>query len=208
MSIIDDQGQPKVTFNKDVLFDRHIDELIGICKMAASDGVITQDESEYLLKWMKDHEKYANEFPINILYKRLSEMLEDDVLDAEEQVELLELILQMTGEKKPDTVANGSTDLPIDRPEPEIIIAGSSFVFTGVFTIGTRKVCEEITVDLGGEMHKGVKRATDYLVIGDIGSDHWVHSSFGRKIEKAVTLRDVKDTGLRIISEHHWIKYT
>jgi len=43
--------------------------------------------------------------------------------------------------------------------------------------------------------------STDYLVIGEIGSSNWVHSSFGRKIEKAMEL---KEKGrISIVSEKH-----
>ena len=46
-----------------------------------------------------------------------------------------------------------------------------------------------------------------YLVIGDIGSKDWSHSSYGRKIEKAVEYRDTKDTGISIVCESHWAKF-
>ncbi|WP_292663272.1 BRCT domain-containing protein, partial [Nitratifractor sp.] len=75
-----------------------------------------------------------------------------------------------------------------------------------VFTVGTRKQCEEIVVERGGKMQKYVTKSTDYLVIGDIGSEHWVHSSYGRKIEKAVNYREV-GVPIAIVSENHWIKF-
>jgi hypothetical protein len=44
---------------------------------------------------------------------------------------------------------------------------------------------------------------TNYVVIGTFGSRDWVHTSFGRKIEKAVDYR-TKGYPLAIITEDHW----
>jgi hypothetical protein len=41
------------------------------------------------------------------------------------------------------------------------------------------------------------------LIVGTFGSRDWVHTSFGRKIEKAVTYRRAGQR-LAIISEDHW----
>jgi len=206
-NIIDDQGQPKVAFNVDALEDRHIDELIGICRGITADDIIVKEEASFLMSWLDSHRDRVNKYPFNILYTRLKEMLSDGILDSEEEAELIEIIKSLTGDNKKDTpVHQKSTSLPLTHPEPEIIIEGKSFVFTGVFTVGTRKKCEEIVCDLGGEMHKTIKKTTDYLVIGDIGSDHWVHSTHGRKIEKAVQYQE-KGVDIKIISEHTWIKY-
>ena len=206
-SFTDDQGQPKANFSPETILDRHVDELIGMCKMASADRIIQQHEAEYLLEWLEEHRKFANIYPMNILYSRVGDMLSDGVLDEEEQSELLEIILKMTGQapEKPK-VSDASTSLPLCDPAPGIVIEGRSFVFTGVFTVGTRKKCEEIVVSLGGEMHKNIKKTTNYLVIGDIGSEYWIHSTHGRKIEKAVKYREL-GTGIHIVSEHHWIRY-
>lgn len=44
---------------------------------------------------------------------------------------------------------------------------------------------------------------TRYLIIGDIGSNAWAHSTFGRKIKKAVEVRERGDE-ISIISEDHF----
>ena len=46
---------------------------------------------------------------------------------------------------------------------------------------------------------------TDYLVIGSYATDSWAHSSWGRKIEKAVEMTN-KGHPVKIISEEHWSK--
>ncbi len=44
---------------------------------------------------------------------------------------------------------------------------------------------------------------TNYLIIGTFGSRDWVHTSFGRKIEKAVQYR-IAGCRLAIVGEDHW----
>jgi hypothetical protein len=57
----------------------------------------------------------------------------------------------------------------------------------------------------GGVCDADVTKRTNYLIIGTFGTRDWLHTSFGRKIEKAVSLRE---SGLRIAiaAEDHWPK--
>jgi NAD-dependent DNA ligase len=190
--------------------DRKIDELIGICRGIISDGTTNMQEAQFLLKWIKSNYKVAKFYPFNVLYSRLSEMLQDGILDDEEQKELFETMAALTGGEliiEDREIESMSSTLPLCDPAPIISIKGSSFVFTGVFTTGPRKKLSDLVVEIGGIIHDKVKQDTDFLVIGDIGSRDWAHSSFGRKIEKAVELRDQKKTGIAIVSELHWARY-
>ena len=209
MAPLDDQGQPLVQYRISEIYDRLVDELIGICRGISADGVVNQAEAEYLVKWLERNKRYTGIYPFNILYERLGEHLKDGVLDSEESTELLDIVKRFTGEdKEAIMLANDrtSTSLPVDDPAPDIYFEGHSFAFTGVFTVGPRRKCEELVIQKGGEVHKSVKRSTNYLVIGDIGSEQWAHSTFGRKIEKSIRW---KESGhpIYIVSEHHWIRY-
>ncbi|ERL01426.1 hypothetical protein O999_06660 [Pseudomonas putida LF54] len=42
-----------------------------------------------------------------------------------------------------------------------------------------------------------------YLVIGSIGNEQWLHSSYGTKIKKAVEIREA-GANIAIVSEAHW----
>ena len=76
-------------------------------------------------------------------------------------------------------------------------------MFTGKFAFGPRKECERQVHSLGGRCEESVTQQTNYLIVGTFGSRDWVHTSFGRKIEKAVAYRR-SGMGLAIISEDHW----
>jgi NAD-dependent DNA ligase len=209
--ITDDQGQLKTrNIRAKEVCDRKIDELIGICRGIIADNTTNMQEAQFLLKWIETNYQVAGYYPFNILYNRISEMLKDGILDDEEQKELFEIMSELTGGDIPlddADIDSMSSTLPLCRPAPSIIIEGSSFVFTGIFTTGPRKKLSELVVEIGGIVHDGVKKDTDFLVIGDIGSQDWAHSSFGRKIEKAIELRDIKKTGIAIVSERHWARF-
>lgn len=203
-----DQGQLKNrAVNAKSVSDRKIDELIGICRGIVADGVVNQQETEFLISWISSNIHLAPQYPFDVLYRRISEMLSDGIMDNDEKTELLSILNELTGGDIIDHTTNSmSTTLPLCSPAPEILIKDKSFVFTGVFTTGPRKQLEQIVVDLGGVMHSNVTKDTNYLIIGDIGSQDWAHSSFGRKIEKAIGLRE-KGTGISIVIESHWARF-
>lgn len=211
-TMTDNQGQLKTrNIRAKEVCDRKIDELIGICRGILEDNETNINEAKFLISWIESNSEVANFYPFNVLYTRIFEMLKDGILDDEEQKELMDVMKELTGGDAPcecdEQVESMSSTLPLCHPAPSIVIEGSSFVFTGIFTTGPRKHLQELIIELGGIVHDGVKKDTDYLVIGDIGSQDWVHSSFGRKIEKAIELRDEKATGISIVSERHWARY-
>ena len=93
---------------------------------------------------------------------------------------------------------------PFDYPVPEIRFAGASFVFTGKFASGTRAECQEAVEALGAVAQNSVTSNTNYLTIGNEGSESWRQGSYGRKIEKAMLLR--METGKpAILAESDWL---
>jgi BRCA1 C Terminus (BRCT) domain len=89
------------------------------------------------------------------------------------------------------------------NPPPAIAFLGSCFCFTGTFAFGTRKECEAAVLAKGG-VCKSLTHETGYLVIGAYATDSWAHSSFGRKIEKAVHMRE-KGSRIAIVAEPYWV---
>jgi NAD-dependent DNA ligase len=97
---------------------------------------------------------------------------------------------------------------PFDVPQPPIVFAGSTFVFTGRFMFGTRKACEEAVLKRGGALVPGesVSHLVDYLVVGAKGNLQWKREGYGSKIEKGVVERRGHGTPA-IVSEEHWKRY-
>jgi len=93
---------------------------------------------------------------------------------------------------------------PFDYPIPQISVPNSKFVFTGNFTFGSRSECSKETQAYAGAVQKGVNKETDFLVIGDDGSDNWQHANAGRKILKAIVMK-IDGHPIKIITEGDWI---
>lgn len=93
---------------------------------------------------------------INLLYRRLSDMLKDNMLDAAESAELLELLQQFTGKPRcSDNPFSSPTSLPLDNPEPTLEWTGRMFLFTGTMAYGPRKACEALVVERGVQSPRG-----------------------------------------------------
>lgn len=151
---------------------------------------------------MQNRARTENPIILNLLDK-VSNMLEDGVLDEEESSELLRILYNISGETSELGELAKSSTLPIDRPAPPVIFESKSFLFTGTCAFGTRKQCQEVTESLGGINVKSVTKSLDYLVLGTYVTDSWVHETFGRKIEKAMMYRE-QGMPLVIITEEHW----
>jgi NAD-dependent DNA ligase len=185
--------------------DRLIDELIGICRGVIADGKVDEKEAIYIGQWIENHREIAEKWPVNILYARLMETLQDGVVNLEERVELLETLRNITGDSTMFQESNHSTTLPLDMPVPEISFEDKSFCLTGRFVFGSTFDCEETIAEMGGTISDTPTDETDYLVIGEFCSPEWRHTTFGRSIEKAVELKEAGNSIL-IISEEHWVE--
>ena len=111
---------------------------------------------------------------------------------------------EITGESSLYQEPNRSTTLPLDSPIPEIDIEGKTFCLTGQFVFGSTFDCEETITELGGSLADSPTKDTDYLVIGELCSPEWEHTTFGRSIEQAVQLREA-GASIAIVSEEQWV---
>ncbi|BFG81411.1 hypothetical protein PTKU46_94450 [Paraburkholderia terrae] len=208
-TIKDQDGQPfNRAFRAGAIIDRKIDELIGIMKGILADGNVSESEAEYLLRWIQANRDVTDVWPACVLYTRIAKALSDGVLDSNEEKELLELLMSSVGRNTAPEFGetSNSTQLPVTVPAPEIQFAGRTFCFTGRFFSGTRDWCHEQVATRGGVPADSVTKKLNYLVIGDIGSRDWLHSTFGTKIQKAATYA-AGGTPLIIVAEEHWASH-
>ncbi|NWO05786.1 MAG: hypothetical protein HLX50_08865 [Alteromonadaceae bacterium] len=205
---LDDNGQPlnpALCWSR--VADRQVDEVIGLCKGVLADGQVTQGEAEFLLNWLESNQQSADKWPARVIYPRIRAMLADGVLDDDEEQELLTLLMGITGSPKVNaTGASASTTLPFDDPAPRVAFAGEIFCLTGTFACGPRREVEEAVIQRGGKVKKTPCKKTAFLVVGEVGSRDWAHSTFGRKIEKAIDLRD-SGSSIAIIPEERFFDY-
>jgi len=183
---------------------RAADELIGMSAGLIADGTINQKEAEFLKAWIETNLPHLDDPVVNIIYRRLANMLSDGILQPEEGAELLELLHKFTGPTLATTKPYvAPSTLPLCDPAPDITWLGRCFLFTGTMAFGPRKDCEALVLERGGLIGASVSKKVHYLVVGSVGNDQWLHSTYGTKIRKAVELREA-GAPLSIISENHW----
>jgi len=203
MAILDDNGQPlNRLLNRDRRVSRAIDELIGFLRGIAADNVVSAGEVLALGEWTLKNREAADVWPVNVLVARLNRIVADGVIDDEEREDLRMLVAEILGEQARQPFTSASTELPLTRPAPDVIFDQNEFVLTGSFLYGPRRVCEKEILVRGGTCADAVRLRTSYLVIGSLASEDWIHTTHGRKIEKAVDYS--KRYPLAIISEQHW----
>lgn len=206
MSLLDENGTPPRRFYAGRTHDRTIAELLGLVKGVICDGLVTNAEAVSLSQWLESHPEAARCFPGDALAERLQSIFEDGIVDPKEQADLSKLLRDMVGETEDQSgKLNRSTRLPIDSPPPALAFPGKTYCFTGIFVYGTRARCQDEVIKRGGACADSVKKGIDYLVLGTVASDAWVHGAYGRKLEKAMEFRD-SGKGLAIIAEEHWIE--
>ena len=168
------------------LYDDDINEFIGLAKGLLVNGSITDEAIKMLKNWIKANEYAAETYPLDIVKKTLSIIKAKDI-QQQDRDKVFELLTKIVGGEQ--LVVNQSSKLPLDDPQPEIEIKDHTFCFTGTFSFAPRDVIKKKVIDLGGKVIDRITTKLDYLVVGDLASDGWAHSSYGRKIEEAVRFR-------------------
>jgi NAD-dependent DNA ligase len=187
--------------------DRDADELIGLCRGVLLDGAVDLAEARFLLDWIERRADVRDVFPFDVLLRRLADALRDGVLDESEETDLLQAIVGLVGgEARGEQSASLSATLPLCDPAPEVVHAGALIVVTGTFVFGPRKDVVAAMMARGAKVSAAISRRVRYLVIGEVGSRDWVHSSFGRKIEEAADLR-AAGVPIHLVSESRWAEF-
>ena len=197
---LDDPEKINPIFNKRRIEDRVIDELIGLSHGVVLDGVVNQKEVEGLQKWLVANKAFSDNPIINNLYSIINDILNDDYVDEEEAKELFDTLAKFSGSDFELGETLKSSTLPLDDPAPSVVFENRTFCLTGTFAYGNRKECSNLVEERGGIIKKGVSGKLHFLVIGLYSTESWMHSSFGRKIEKALKYKS-DGNDIKIISE-------
>ena len=195
---------PNARFGLERWRSRALDELLGFVKGIIADGAVSGAEAVALRQLLEANPLLAAEWPANVLADRLERIFVDGVVEEEEREDLPLLLQRATGEREGSAEPmTRATRLPVDEPPPDLIFKDRLYVLTGKFVTGKRVFCEAAVERLGGWCDSRITRETDYLVIGTLASEAWVHTTHGRKIEAAVEMK-VEGHPISIVAEEHW----
>ncbi len=186
--------------------DRQVSELIGLARGLIADAELNDAEIEFLYRWIAANDAAHANPVIAILLERIRDIYQDGYVDESERAELSDVLMRLTKNDFELGEVLKSADLPLNDPAPNISFNDKTFCFTGTFTFGRRSDCESLVERLGGRASKNITQSTDFLVIGSYATSSWQQSSFGRKIEQAVKLRD-SGRPIAIVAERHWREF-
>jgi NAD-dependent DNA ligase len=206
-----EHGQPLRLFkaNLENNTSKAIDQLSGICAGILADGVVSEHEANFFADWVRKFAPFEPVWPMTDILARVERVFADGVCTTEECMELKAVMEALCGyTSQTDAVETYTTALPINSPQPHpVILTDKLFNITGRFAFGTRqKVLEAITSHGGIASDSSPTKKSHFLVIGTFASRDWIHTNYGRKIERAVELRN-SGSGIAIVSEEHWRKY-
>jgi NAD-dependent DNA ligase len=184
---------------------KSINSLMGIVTGLVSDGELNELEIRFLKIWCEENKHIANQYPANIIFRRVHEVLIDDVLTKEEREHLLDELKILSG----NDFSNTGSALPehissVFDDDPLVKFKGNEFVFTGQFMFGTRNACTTAVLNRGGTVKDYITQETNYLVIGTRTSPDWIAENFGRKIQKAAEMASSGEYEISIIREVDW----
>lgn len=174
--------------------------LQGICHGILSDGIINEKEVFDLNKWLEENEHLSTYYPYDELRSLILSIVSDNKVDEEEKLVLKAYFRQFISLKDNETndeIKNETAEIQISglcTSDPNVIFENKTFCITGVLKRGNRETLQNDIIKLGGIPTESVNKKTDYLIIGDNGNPAWAFSCYGRKVEKALSMRKAGHT--------------
>jgi NAD-dependent DNA ligase len=187
------------------LIVKSLNSLMGIISGLVSDGELNDKEVLFLKTWCDENRHIAGEYPASIIFRRIHEVLLDNIITEDERKHLLHELKTLSG----NDFSNTGAALPehiesIFDNDPTVIFENNEFVFTGEFMFGTRVACQAAVTKRGATVKDYVTHQTNYLVIGTRSSPDWITENFGRKIQKAAEMASSGDYEISILREVDW----
>lgn len=192
---------------EDVTTADYVNEFLGLLSGIVSDDVINDKELGYILGWISVHEDVLDNAIVKEVSKKILRYTRTPYPTAKEKSDLLAFIKKNTGTQFIET--GSTTAHPLDHIADKVDRMNhehARICFTGIFNTGSRKEVEAIATNLGAIIRKDPSKSIDYVIIGSQISPDWKYTSLGRKIEKAIELREGGHP-LIILTEKQWNEF-
>lgn len=187
-------------YNYSKLVKKCTQELQGISAAIIYDGKIDDSEIDLIKNWLLKNDEYLTEYPLSDLKKLFEEIIEDNIITNAEKEKLFMFLSSISASPESHPTVDG-----IFSENPKIKFTQRNFLFTGNLTYGSRSKVQSKVKELGGNCLKSLTMETDYLVVGDLGSEDYKYSRFGSKIEKAIKYNRDKGTNILIVKEQDFV---
>ena len=187
-------------------FKQSLGELLGIARGIMADKELMNSEIRFLRDWLEERFAMTSSFPGNVIYDRVKEVLEDNVVTEEERSHLVSTLNMLIEDRLEDLAEQVDlTELWFDEVGL-IEFNKTRFCLTGNFVYGPQDVCETAIEQRGGIVTPTMGDESQFLVVGGLGVDEWRNGGLGAKIESAMRLR-ATSRSVKIIPEDSWVAY-
>ena len=79
-------------------------------------------------------------------------------------------------------------------------VDGKHVCLSGNFDFGTKNDVQKYVLDRGGIIDSGIKKTTDYLIIGSLECQAYSNGTYGTKVKKAIEYNE-KGCNIQIVKE-------
>jgi len=158
------------------------------------DNILKEEEILFLQNWLNTNSQLEGHYPYDQIYRIVSSALMDGVLDRNE----LDLMLELF--RKIDDPVSSSC-----YKGESLVITDKTIVLTGEFDRGDRRSIETELALMGAICKKAVTKITDYVIVGEFGSEAWCADNYGSKVKKALELQE-KGLPIQIIKESEFFE--
>lgn len=180
--------------------------LQGVLAGVVADGQVTVAELNAIENWLEKNQKLRRTWPYEEVYGLLRSVMADGRIDDDEHRALLSFFgeFALTAEHRAVSAQPHEFVGAICAADPPLAFEGHSYCFTGASKRATRKEIGGVVTKLGGTFRKGVTKKVDFLVIGADGNPCWAYACYGRKVEKAIQLRQSGSPILLVHETDFW----
>lgn len=169
--------------------------LQGLCHGILADGIINEKEIYTLEQWLSENEHLSTYYPYDEIRSLISSIISDNKIEEEEILVLkayFSQFINLQDLKTSELIKKETLDILISghcSSDPQVTFKDKTFCITGVLKRGNRDDLQKDIIKLGGIPTSTITKKTDYLIIGDNGNPAWAFACYGRKVEKALSLR-------------------
>jgi hypothetical protein len=198
---IDKDRELIYAYNYPLIVKKAIQELQGLAGLMIFDGTVSDEEIIFLGDWLKKNKHLLTTFPLSDLDQLFANVVATGEITDEARKKLFVFLDAIASGVKGNSVVDA-----IFAKKPTVKFNDRLFLFTGDMEFGSRDKAESAVIERGGEISKSCTIKTDYLVVGNLGSEAYKYSRFGTKIEKALQLQREKKSNIQIIRERYFVQ--
>lgn len=186
--------------------NRAVEHLMGLITGIVADGALHDMEIRFLRTWLTENASVTRTWPGFVVQRQVEAVMADGIITETERAHLLGTLSSLSSSDFAVTGSAGAevAALPIDDAVT-VDLCNASVCHTGEFLYGTRAACERATLKAGGTCVDAVTKNCEYLIVGTRVSPDWVHTSFGKKIQRALELQAAGHS-IEVISERRWLE--